>query len=153
MLFAICIVSVCSRYYIRIKIQREFSIDDGILLFGVLCLITAMGLLPTFLDEQYIVTGALEYGDPNGAPLPDNFIEQAFRSQKFNVLAMVLTWISIVCVKFSYLFLFKRLITRLPYMVGYWWFAAGYNTLISIYGATVYGVACPHFYSLKARTL
>lgn len=151
MLFVVCIFSVCSRYFIRLRIQREFTIDDGILLLGVFCLITGMGLLPTFLDEQYIVVGALEYGNPTGAPLPSDFIEQAFRSQKYNTLAMVLTWTSIVCVKFSYLFLFKRLITRLPYMVGYWWFTAGYNAIISIYGATVYGIACPYFYSFKAR--
>lgn len=148
-LFALCMVSVCARFYIRVVIQKQFSSDDGILLFGIACLIVAIGLLFTFIDKMYIV-GAAESGNLVSVSLPADYIEQSFEFQKMVTVALVLTWCSIVSVKFSYLFLFRRLISRLPGMMVYWWIAAVYNGMISIYGAIVYGVACPEFYTLRA---
>jgi len=143
-------ISACARYYIRIHIQKQFSSDDGILLFGIACLIAAIGILLNIVDKLYLV-GASESGNLVNVPLPGDFIEQAFEFQKMVTVALVLTWSAIVSVKFSYLFLFRRLIGRLPRMVTYWWIAVVYNGMISIYGAIVYGVACPNYYSLKAR--
>ena len=141
--------SACARYYIRIQVQKEFSSDDGILLFGICCLIVAIGLLLNFVDKMYIV-GASESGNLVGVSLPDDFIEQAYDFRKWSTVALVLTWSAIVTVKFSYLFLFRRLVGRMPQMSMYWWFAAAYNGIISIYGAIVYVVACPDFYTIKA---
>ncbi|KAL8835183.1 MAG: hypothetical protein Q9170_003429 [Blastenia crenularia] len=142
-------LSVCARFYIRVVIQKQFSSDDGILIFGIACLIVAIGLLLTFIDKMYIV-GTAESGNLISVSLPADYIEQSFNFQKMVTVALVLTWCSIVSVKFSYLFLFRRLINRLPGMMVYWWIAAVYNGMISIYGAIVYGVACPEFYTLRA---
>lgn len=142
-------ISACARYYIRIFIQKQFSSDDGILLFGLACLIAAIGVLLTIVDKMYLI-GASESGNLTDVPLPDDFIEQAYVFQKMVTVSLVLTWCSIVSVKFSYLFLFRRLIGRIPKMTTYWWIAVVYNAMISIYGGIVYGVACPDFYSLKA---
>ena len=148
-LFALCIASACARYYVRIRIQKEFTSDDGILLLGIVCLIVAMGLLGTFIDKMYVI-GASEAGNVVGVPLPSDFIQQAYDFQKLVTVALVLTWTAIVCVKFSYLFLFRRLISRLPHMTTFWWFAVVYNAVVSVYGVIIYGVACPHYNSLKA---
>ncbi|KAL8792681.1 MAG: hypothetical protein Q9195_004741 [Heterodermia aff. obscurata] len=140
--------SVCARYYIRVYVQKQFSSDDGILLFGVACLIVAIGLLLKLADEMYVV-GSQESGNLIGVAVPSNFIDQAYYFQKMVTVALILTWLTIVSVKFSYLFLFRRLIGRMPKMMAYWWFVAGYNALISVYGAIVYGVECPYYYTLK----
>lgn len=147
-LFAICMVTSCARFYIRIGVQKTFSIDDGVLLFGVCCLIAGMGLLLNFADQMFLV-GATESGMPN-IELPPDFIEQAFDYQKLVTVALILTWCAIVAVKFSYLFLFRKLIDRLPPMITYWWFVVVFNGIISAYGATIYIAACPNFYSLKS---
>ena len=147
-LFALCLASTIARFYVRIHVQRQFSIDDGILLFGVACLMSAMALLFTFADRMYLV-GAVEAGVTD-IDLPSDFIQQAFDFHKLVTVALVLTWCSIVSVKFSYLFLFKRLINRIRPLIIYWWFTAVFNGMISIYGGIVYGVACPEYYSLKA---
>ena len=147
-LFVLCLISSCARFYIRIGVQKNFSLDDGVLLFGVGCLIAAMALLFTFIDKMYLV-GATQ-SDPPGIELPSDFIEEAFVFQKFVTVALILTWCSIVSVKFSYLFLFKKLIDRIRPMIIYWWFVAVFNATISLYGASVYIAACPDFYSLKA---
>ena len=128
--------------------QKTFSIDDGVLLFGVGCLIAAMGLLFTLIDDMYLVE-VTEAGTP-GVVLPSDFLEDAFNFQKYVAVALILTWCSIVSVKFSYLFLFKKLIDRMPPMIMYWWFVAVFNAIISAYGATVYIAACPEFYTFKS---
>ena len=149
MLFALCICSVSTRCYIRFHIQKQFSLDDGILLFGVACLAAAIGLLMAFIDRMYVVS-ASESGDFPNTPIPADFAEQSYSFQKLVDVALVLTWFSIVSVKFSYLFLFRRLISRIPQLVTYWWIAAVFNGVISIYGSIVYGVVCRDFYSVKA---
>ncbi|KAL9133287.1 MAG: hypothetical protein Q9175_005537, partial [Cornicularia normoerica] len=107
-----------------------------------------MAMLFIFIDKLYLV-GAAEADTP-GIGLPSDFIEETFDLQKLVVVALILTWCSIASVKFSYLFLFKKLIGRLPPMIIYWWFVAAFNAIISAYGTAVYIAACPDFYSFKS---
>lgn len=144
----LCLISASARFYIRIRLQKQFSIDDGILLFGIACLVCAMVLLFTFIDKMYVV-GASEAGLP-GLVFPLDFLDQAFDFQKLVTVSLILTWCSIVAVKFSYLFLFRKLIDRIRPLVIYWWFVAVFNAMISAYGAAVYIAACPDFYSIEA---
>jgi hypothetical protein len=146
-LFVVCLIATTARFYVRIRVQQQLSVDDGILLLGVLCLISAMALLFTIIDKLYVI-GAIENGVPVDQ-LPSNFIEQAYDGQKFLDVAMILCWCSIVSVKYSYLFLFKRLIDRVPPMVVFWWFAAVFNGLVSAYGVAMYILTCPTFYNLN----
>lgn len=148
-LFSLCLISACARFYIRIHIQKQFAIEDGILLFGISCLTSAMAVLFPMINKMYLV-GAAEVEMP-GLVLPPDFLPQAWEFEKLAAVALILTWCSIVSVKFSYLFLFKKLISRMRPMIIYWWFATVFNAIISAYGATVYIAACPYFYSSKSR--
>ena len=147
-LFGLCLVSACARYFIRIRLQKKFSIDDGILLFGIGCLIAAIAVLFTFVDKLYLAE-AIESGTPF-IELPPDFMEQAYDQHKLSIIVLILTWCSIVSVKFSYLFLFKKLIDRIPRMISYWWCVAAFTAVISAYGASVYVVACPYIYSARS---
>lgn len=147
-LFGLCIISACARFFIRIRIQKSSSIDDGILLFGIVYLITGMVILFTIIDNLYLVE-AVNAGAQ--IELPSNIIEQAFAFHKFSVFALIMSWCSIVAVKFSYLFLFRKLIDRMPRMITYWWVAAAFNGLISAYGTVVYVLTCPYFNFKETR--
>ena len=142
-LFGVCLASVGVRYYVRYFIQKQLSIDDGILLFGILCLISAMVLLFIFVDDLFLVE-ALE-GNTIPASLPVDFLEHVTQFEKLVVGALVLTWCSIISVKFSYLFLFRKLIDRIRPMVLYWWVAVVFNALISIYGIIIYAGVRPWY--------
>lgn len=142
-LFAVCLVSVTVRYYVRFFIQKQLSIDDGILLFGILCLISAMVLLFIFVDNLYLVE-ALE-GNVIPTDLPVDFLQGVSDFERLVVGAMVLTWCSIISVKFSYLFLFRKLIDRVRSIVIYWWVAVVFNALISIYGIIIYAGVRPWY--------
>ena len=141
-LFGVCLFCVSCRYYVRLFIQKQFSIDDGILFLGTLSLISATVLLFVFIDGLFLVE-ALE-GDSIPPDLPVDFLQQVSIFERFATGALVLTWCAIICVKFSYLF-FRQLIDRLQPMKVYWWIAVVFNGVISIYGIVVYAAIRPWY--------
>lgn len=136
-------MSVGVRYYVRFFIQKQLSVDDGILFFGILCLIASMVLLFIYVDDLFLVE-ALE-GNTIPENLPVNFLKHVLDFEKLVVGAMVLTWCAIISVKFSYLFLFRKLIDRIRPMILYWWVAVAYNALISTYGIVIYAYVRPWY--------
>ena len=102
-----------------------------------------MVLLFHCVDNLYFV----EAFEGNFLPdhIPIDFLTQVVIFERFVTGAMVLTWCVVVCVKLSYLFLFKKLIDRLRPMMIFWWFALVFNVLISIYGLIIYAAIRPWY--------
>ncbi|KAK3387420.1 hypothetical protein B0H63DRAFT_156993 [Podospora didyma] len=145
-LFGVCIIASAIRFYVRFRIQREIGWDDGFLIFGLACLIAGTALLFTVVDAMYEteamvfnVASLLTMGDPGAV------IARALVFHRISAASLTLLWFSICCVKFSFLAFFKRLIHQMPEMIKYWWFTLVLNVIITIYGATIYVVACPYF--------
>ena len=134
---------MCARYYIRIVIQKEFALDDGFLAFGTVCLIAAMVVLYINMDNIYM-REALIYASALFATKPPD-LNQILEFRKLLTGSLILTWVAMMAVKFSFLALFKRLIDRIPSLIKYWWFVVIFNLAVTGYGASVYVVACPHF--------
>ena len=147
-LFAICWICSCVRFYIRVRIQKQFSLDDAFLIFGLSCLTCAVGVLFTFLDDLYTAE-AYSLEDPSFV-FTLGFINQSFNYHKMVTIVLMLSWCAIGCVKLSYLFLFRRLIDRLRPMVIYWYIAVAFNLATIGYGIAVYYLACPYYYSIQA---
>ena len=99
--------------------QKQFSVDDGFLLFGVACLICAVATLFAngFVDKMYLVEAAVLGLPPSELPL--DFPEQAISFEKLITVVLILTWCSIVSVKFCFLFLFRKLVDRVRPLVIY----------------------------------
>ena len=106
-------------------------------------MISATVILFVFVDDLFLVE-ALE-GNTIPANLPVDFLQRVFEFERFATGALVLTWCAIISVKFSYLFLFRKLIDRLRPMVIYWWFAVAFNALVSIYGIIIYAAIRPWY--------
>ena len=102
-----------------------------------------MVLLFVFVDDLFLVE-ALE-GNTIPADLPVDFLQRVFDFERLAVGALVLTWCAIISVKFSYLFLFRKLVDRIRPMVIYWWVAVVFNALISIYGIVIYAAIRPWY--------
>ena len=102
-----------------------------------------MVLLFIYVDDLFLVE-ALE-GNTIPDNLPVDFLQHVLDFEKLVAGAMVLTWCAIISVKFSYLFLFRKLIDRIRPMVLYWWVAVAYNALISIYGIVIYAYVRPWY--------
>ena len=89
--------------------------------------------------------------DPQSAQLIPDFLNAAYDYQKMAAVTLILCWCSIVSVKFSFLFLFRKLVDRIPTLIKYWWCVTIFNVVAGAYGIAVYLVACPHFYNVEAR--
>ena len=152
-LLGVCFISTCFRLYIRIRVQKQFSIDDGFLLLSFVFLVAGLTLLCTFMDKMYLME-ALLFGGPEAlANLPSDWMEQAFDYQRKILGALLCTWLVIVCVKMSFLFFFKKLTERVRGMRIFWWVAFVYNVLACGYGVSVYVATCPEFGNIKACKL
>jgi hypothetical protein len=69
---------------------------------------------------------------------------------------VLLLWFVINAVKFTFLFLFRVLIDRIPVMVLYWRLVMIYTVVAWAYGTATYFASCSHFYTLascKSRTV
>ena len=146
LLFALCIVSVCARYYIRLAVQKEFGLDDAILAFGTACLVAAMAVLYVNMDNMYL-TEALTYATSFAFEPQD--LNRVFEFRKLVTASLILTWMAMMAVKFSFLALFRRLIDRIPPLIKYWRIVVAFNLAVTAYGASVYVIACPHFSGMK----
>ncbi|KAH7418055.1 hypothetical protein BKA64DRAFT_716848 [Cadophora sp. MPI-SDFR-AT-0126] len=149
-LLAICIIAAFTRFWIRISIQRQFSMDDYFLVLGMCCLIASLSLLFYYIDDMMfigaLITGTAHInGDNSGS-----WKQRAFRYQEIVVIACILTWVAIISVKMSFLFLFKRLLGRMETMLVYWYFVLIFTLAISAYGFLVYILPCPYFYDERS---
>lgn len=144
----ISLVSVCARFYIRFHVQKQRSIDDIFILFGTCSLIAAITLLHVFIDKRYMIE-AMIFGVAHFRP-STNDVQQAFDLRIKVTIFLILSWCSICSVKFSFLFLFRRLIDRMRYMFVYWWVVTIFNVAVFGYGCAAAMVACPYFNKREA---
>jgi hypothetical protein len=72
-------------------------------------------------------------------------ISKSARYRKLSAATLMPLWGAICSVKFSFLALFKRFLRQMSIMTRYWWFALAFNIIISLYGGSVFFVACPDF--------
>ncbi|KAL8725053.1 MAG: hypothetical protein Q9181_006557 [Wetmoreana brouardii] len=147
LLFVVCIISVCARYYIKIAVLKDFALDDVFLAFGTACLVAAMAVLYINMGDMYY-TEALTYAPTLFASQPPD-LNRVYEFRKLVTASLILTWIAMMAVKFSFLALFRRLIDRIPPLIKYWRVVVVFNVAVTGYGASVYVIACPHFSGAK----
>ena len=122
--------------------------DDGFLIFGTACLITAMVLFFLYVDIMYMAQ-AIVIGLPN-VQISSNLIEDSLWFHKLVIISLVLTWWSLMAVKLCFLFLFKKLVDRIKPMLFYWRVATIFNIIVAFYGTASYIAACPRFNTSKS---
>lgn len=103
------------------------------------------------IDKMYLVQ-AMIVRLPS-ADIPPNFIEQSHGFHKWITVSLMLSWCAIMAVKFSFLFLFRKLIDRIRPSIIYWWVVVAFNIVVLGYGISVYYVACPYYNDPRARML
>ncbi|KAF7876780.1 hypothetical protein EAF04_001863 [Stromatinia cepivora] len=148
-LLAVGLVSAICRFYVRFRIQKDFGLDDGFLLIGICCIVIALIMQYSINMEPMYLAEALTH-NPETAVMPPDFLQQVFEFQKWITVILMLTWTSIMAVKFSFLFLFRKLIDRIRPLKIYWWIVTIITTGILGFGISVYYLACPYYFSLKA---
>lgn len=133
LLSVLSLIFTLARIAIRLRYQKGLAVDDAWVIFAVVCLMAALGLLIACLS--YIYTN-----DPN-ANIPDLF-EQVEWLRKLSTPFLDLTFTSIFAVKFSFLFLFKALIGNVRSIRIYWWTVVVTTTAGWAFGVVVFSLPC-----------
>lgn len=111
-LFTISVLTTIARTVIRLRYHKRLFIDDAFLFAAVVCLCASMSLLIRSTSDMYMIE-ALVMKSPT-VEMPPDPIAQWILLNKLNAAYSVLTWTTLVAVKFSFLSFFRRLINGLP---------------------------------------
>ena len=106
------------------------------------------------LDKMYLVQTLSAMAMSIDLPIQDvppdsSFFEPVYQYLKWITVNQTLAWCSIISVKFSFLFLFRRLIDRIPPLITYWWFVIAFNIIAFGYGFATYFLYCPYYNNPK----
>ena len=140
-----------ARFYIRVGLQKELSIDDAFLAVAISCLICSIVIMYSVaLDKLYQIGAMSASHSAIDFPIDDvhvdpGLLQPVYSFLKWNTVDQTLCWCSIVAVKFSFLFLFRRLIDRIPRLITYWWFVIAFNIIAWGYGFSTYFLICPYY--------
>lgn len=142
-LFVLSVIFTIGRVIIRLRYQKSLAVDDAFLIFAVVCLCVAIGLLFAFLSSMYLLE-ALITDDPN-ATIPIDIIDQVEWFRALSTAFLVLTFTTIFAVKFSFLFLFKALIRNVRKMNIFWWTVVSTTAAVWAFGVVEFFLPCPSF--------
>lgn len=151
MLFALALIGVGVRLIFRIAIQRQFAVDDAVLILGACTLIAAFVIMYVEVVDRMYMAVALQLGTPGVMP-PGNppgdmkaVTQLIYDFHTWVTVTLMLSWCSIMAAKFSFLAFFWKLIDRIHGMKIYWWVVFTLQVGILGYGISVYYLACPYF--------
>ncbi|KAF7591141.1 hypothetical protein BBP40_001915 [Aspergillus hancockii] len=93
--------------------------------------------------RMYLLAAVYEHVD--GVVVPD-WEQMSYDFHKWWAVCGILGWASFNSVKFSFLFLFKRMIDRMRVWRIYWWAVVVFTTGLVVYGFAAVYLSCPYFY-------
>jgi len=143
------VLAVAARAAFQFRARKPTGWDDAFLLFGLLSLVTSFAIMHIKILPNTYLVGAVSDRGAKVIP-PGNIVQIAWDYHKWIAIELSLCWVTIMAAKFSFLFFFKKLIGRLRGLTIYWWAITVFNVAVAGYGTSVYYLACPYFYSVKA---
>ena len=117
-LFGLAILAAIARAYIRARILKQLAIEDGLLLFAVICLCATTILNYVALSNLYNALDVILLG--SGTQL-GNLLGEVPTESKEQDAAATLWWLVIFPVKLAYLFFFRKFILRVRVLNTWWW--------------------------------
>ena len=145
-------MSTSARLYVRIHLQKQLSIDDGLLIVAFCCLTIALSMIYSRAINGMFFVEALTTS-LSGAQLPTDPIKDANAFHKWATIILMLCWCAVTAVKFSFLFFFRKLIDRIPPLITYWWIVVFLNIALFGYEIAIQYETCPYYSGLGIRKL
>lgn len=137
-------IAALARTALRLRYYKRLFVDDGFLILALILTSASVGVYVHLLDGMYISESVSQ----GKIPLDVSLLSIEKAALRFHVLSdvfVVLTWTSIIAVKFSVLFFFKTLIFRIRYMEMLWRYVT-VATLLSWIGWCISSIlGCPYF--------
>ena len=124
------VLTCLGRMVIRLSSRGKLQLDDGLLVFALLCLITSTGMIIKIAPRYYLVQ-ALVRGDPDAITIAMPQLEELAHHYNLTFANIVLSWTAVFAVKASYFALFYPMMTVMSKRVIYFFWAALVLTIAS----------------------
>lgn len=141
-MFGVAIITYITHAYIRARIQKQFGIEDALLLFAVTCLCGATGVAFSAVQGHYDSIQVILHTDFD---LLLNVLDDIPKIAKLSNSAATLWWFVIFPVKLAYLFFFRRLLVRLPNLKRWWWCVVAFTIPAGLASVAAAWLTCPYF--------
>lgn len=149
-LFGVAVATVAIRVAIRIR-ARRFGLDDFFLICGLFCLSGTTGLILDLVRKIFIMEVLQK--DLSVVLTPDDLLGLTLSTAVIDSF-FCLAWATVVCVKFSFLALFRLLIRRISRKIGiYYWVVVVFTVLAGIFLVSEAFILCSHFGSSASKWL
>lgn len=137
--FSVAIMTAIARTIIKLYYQKRLWIDDAFLLFAVLSLCAAMGVIFISFPSMHLLEVFL-----TEIVSPEHAWDGIERAQHRNIQkgCLILCLTTIFAIKFSFLFFFKTLTRRLRTVTLYWRVVSVITALAWVLGISIPFIPC-----------
>jgi hypothetical protein len=141
--FGIAAITVIVRLILRTFSRHKLYFDDYLVIFGLLCLGAATGIIYAFSHIVFLLN-AIRF---DSRILPTNSEKAQFiNSSKFMYSYVALVWTATYAVKFSFLVFFKQIIEKVSKRITiYYWTIVALCVLSWMFSLSSPFIACPYF--------
>jgi hypothetical protein len=137
----IIVLTTSVRLGVKIQNHRWLEIDDGFLLLALCCSLVAWAFVWQIRDLIYLqMEMALGMTQIDVEDLDSMLVYF-----KWNNASMVLAWMAVYSVKFSFMFFFRKLTSRVRSLEIYWWSIMGVLIRTAIFSAFLRFWICTDF--------
>ena len=142
-LYILAVIAAGFRTTIRLRCNKLQWLDDGFISLAILFMTVSFGVFLGFLNDVYKVE-SLIYDPYSASNSLSDLIVVAKRVQLYTVVYIITSISGIFAVKFSFLFFFRNILSRIRPLVIYWRCIATFTAIAWAFsiGFSVYG--CPY---------
>ena len=139
----LALIAAGLRTVIRLRFRKLQWLDDGFILLAILLMTTSFGIFLGFFNDLYDVETFI-YDPFSAGDTLSNLIPIAEKVQLYTVAYIIVSISGIFAVKFSFLFFFRNLLSRIRPLVLYWRGVLAFTAFAWAFsiGFSVYG--CPY---------
>ena len=146
--FGLAIIFAVSRISIRLYKFRRIYADDYFLFLAMAALIGSNGFYFVAVPELYFFSTA-----SITLAITPNIIQTATDSATYSIAAQVLSWTTIFAVKLSFIFYFRTLVQRLPWLMMWWRIVLAVCVPVAIVSICGTFIVCPYVgYSILGQS-
>ncbi|KAF7951338.1 hypothetical protein EAE96_006654 [Botrytis aclada] len=91
-LYILAITAALIRFYIRVRIQKQFAIDDALIIVGILCITASIGLLFNYIDNLFMTEALILGTSEIYTQLPNDFIQRIYDYSERSTISLMCAW-------------------------------------------------------------
>ena len=136
----IALIFALGRILVTIRQGYQFAIHDAFFYMAVTTLIVGTAL--TYIDVPYHY---MQLDVQNKVQMPSsNWVQYQLKGIRIYISAVAMLVATLLAVKFSFLFLFRRLFWHLDKIMIWWWCVLSFTISSATIVVSFYFIYCPH---------